>query len=59
MWRRPGGGPDSGDPEARTLEVFESRDRLRVLVAALKGDDEVRAPPFDAIGFPLAALWPD
>ena len=28
-------------------------------VAALKDDDEVRVPPFDAVGFSLSALWPD
>ena len=30
-----------------------------VLVAALKDAEEVRVPPFDAIAFPLSALWPD
>jgi hypothetical protein len=30
-----------------------------VLVAALGCEAEVRVAPFDAIGFPLAALWPD
>jgi hypothetical protein len=30
-----------------------------VLAAALKDDDEVRVTPFEAVGFSLAALWPD
>jgi Uma2 family endonuclease len=47
------------DPEARTLEVFALHDARWTLAAALKDDDEVRVPPFDAIGFPLSALWPD
>jgi Uma2 family endonuclease len=47
------------DPKDRTLEAFALRDGAWVLVAALAGDAEVRLPPFEAIGFPLAALWPD
>jgi Uma2 family endonuclease len=47
------------DPRARTLEGFALRDGAWVLLAALKDDAEVRLPPFDAIGFPLGALWPD
>jgi Uma2 family endonuclease len=47
------------DPSARTLEAFELRRGAWVLVAALKDADEVRVPPFDAVGFALAALWPD
>jgi Uma2 family endonuclease len=47
------------DPKARTLEAFELRDGVWVLHATLKDDDEVRVPPFEAIAFPLAALWPD
>jgi Uma2 family endonuclease len=47
------------DPAARTLEAFELRGGVWALVAALKDDDEVRVPPFDAVGFSLAALWPD
>jgi hypothetical protein len=30
-----------------------------VLLAAVKDDDEVRLAPFEAVGFPLSALWPD
>ena len=47
------------DPEARTLEAFELRDGAWVLIAALKEEDPVAVPPFDALTFSLASLWPD
>ena len=47
------------DPDARTLEAFENRDGQWLLIAALKDDEEVRVPPFDAVAFSLAALWAD
>jgi Uma2 family endonuclease len=47
------------DPIDRTLEVFDRRDGAWVLVTALRDDAEVRLPPFEAVGFPLAALWTD
>jgi Uma2 family endonuclease len=47
------------DPRARTLEAFARQDSAWVLVAALGGDADVRVAPFDAVAFPLAALWPD
>lgn len=47
------------DPIARTLEAFALRDDTWTLIAALKDDEEVRVPPFDAIAFPLSVLWPD
>lgn len=47
------------DPGARTLEAFELRDGAWMLIAALQEAAEVRVASFDAIGFPLAALWPD
>ena len=47
------------DPAARTLEAFELRGGAWTLIAALKDAEEVRIPPFDAIAFPLSALWPD
>lgn len=47
------------DPTARTLEAFTLRDGAWTLIAALKDDEEVRVPPFDAVAFSLAALWPD
>ncbi len=46
------------DPDAHTLEVYQlNDDRHWLLVETLKDDDEVRQPPFDAIGFPLDSLW--
>jgi hypothetical protein len=47
------------DPDARTLEAFARRDGAWLLLGTATGEDEVRLPPFDAVGFPLAALWPD
>ncbi len=47
------------DPIARTLEAFAFKDGAWTLIAALKDDEEVRVPPFDAIAFPLSVLWPD
>jgi Uma2 family endonuclease len=47
------------DPHARTLEAFALRGGAWTLIAALKDDEEVRVPPFDAIAFPLSVLWPD
>lgn len=45
------------DPIDRTLEVFARRDGAWVLVTALADEAEVKAPPFEAVGFPLSALW--
>ncbi len=47
------------DPDARTLEAFELRDSQWLLLATLADDDPVSLPPFDAITFPLDALWPE
>ena len=46
------------DPQAETLEAFALRDGAWVLVGAVGESDEVRMAPFEAIGFPLSALWP-
>ena len=46
------------DPEAKTLEAFELRESKWVLLATLTEDAPVSLPPFDAIAFPLNALWP-
>jgi Uma2 family endonuclease len=46
------------DPDARTLEAFERRGGAWALLGTLTGDDEARMAPFDAISFPLSALWP-
>ena len=47
------------DPDARTLEAFELRGDLWVLLATLVDDAQVSLPPFDAISFSLDALWPE
>ena len=47
------------EPNAKTLEAFELRDGQWVLLATLADDDPVSLPPFDAITFPLDALWPE
>lgn len=47
------------DPDAKSLEAFELRDGLWVLLATLVDDAPVSLPPFDAISFPLDALWPE
>jgi hypothetical protein len=47
------------DPVDRTLEAFELREGQWVLIAALAGEAEVRVAPFDAVTFPLGALWTD
>ena len=47
------------DPDARTLEAFELREGHWLLLATLVDDVPVSRPPFDAITFPLNALWPE
>ncbi len=47
------------DPDARTLEAFQLKEAQWVLIASLADDAPVSLPPFDAISFPLSALWPD
>ena len=47
------------DPSARTLEAFSNDAGTWALITALKDDDPVSVPPFDAIEFPLSALWTD
>ena len=47
------------DPDARTLEAFELRGGLWVLLATLVDDAPVALPPFEAVAFPLSALWPE
>lgn len=47
------------DPDARTLEAFVQDAGTWRLAAALKDADPVRLAPFDAVEFPLSALWPD
>ncbi len=47
------------DPEAQTLEVFASRRGTWALAGVWSGGAPVRAEPFEAVEFPLSALWPD
>jgi len=47
------------DPLTRTLEAFALADGAWTLIAALKNADDVCVSPFEAITFPLSALWAD
>ncbi len=47
------------DPDARMLEAFELSEGHWLLRATLADDAPVSLPPFDAITFPLDALWPE
>jgi Uma2 family endonuclease len=46
------------DPDIQTLEVFSLLEGHWWLECAFKSDDAVCAPPFDALRFGLASLWP-
>lgn len=46
------------DPRLQILETFENNAGRWTKIGDYNSDDEVRAPPFDAISFPLADLWP-
>lgn len=46
------------DPRPKLLEAFGLSDARWVLLAALRDEDVVCVPPFDAISFPLSDLWP-
>lgn len=45
------------DPLAQTLEAFTLCEGHWLLLAALKDDEPVAVPPFDAVAFSLADLW--
>ena len=47
------------DPDARTLEAFALTAGAWTLAAAFQDGDDIRAAPFEALTFPLGALWPD
>ncbi len=47
------------DPDARTLEAFTLDAGRWTLAAAFQDGDDIRAAPFDALAFPLNALWPE
>ena len=46
------------DPTDRTLEAFELREGQWVLIATAQDTDPVCIPPFEAVTFSLADLWP-
>jgi Uma2 family endonuclease len=46
------------DPRLQMLEAFENRERRWMKIGDWNSDDIVRAPPFDAVSFSLADLWP-
>lgn len=47
------------DPELQILEVYARQDDGHwLLLDTLEGAAEVRHPPFDAVAFDLASLWP-
>jgi Uma2 family endonuclease len=46
------------DPDARTLEDFALASEGWTLLAAYQDSDDICAAPFEALTFPLNALWP-
>ena len=46
------------DPAARTLEAFRLEGGGWTPAGAAREDEPVRLPPFEAVTFPLGALWP-
>ena len=46
------------DPRPKILEAFTLNDGQWLLVAALRENEAVCVPPFDAISFSLGFLWP-
>ena len=46
------------DPWKPRLETFALTDDAWAQIGTWNSDDTVRAPPFDAIEFSLADLWP-
>ena len=46
------------DPRLQILEAFELNGTRWTKIGDWNSDDGVRAPPFDAIAFSLADLWP-
>ena len=47
------------DPDLRTLEAFENLEGRWLLLGVSENDQAIQLPPFDAISFPLNALWAD
>ncbi|MCF1502744.1 Uma2 family endonuclease [Afifella sp. H1R] len=46
------------DPRSKVLEVFALAGDSWLLVGTFRDGDDVAAPPFDVMTFPLSALWP-
>ncbi|MCT8265980.1 Uma2 family endonuclease [Afifella sp. JA880] len=46
------------DPRSKVLEVFALAGDSWLLVGTFRDGDNVAAPPFDVMTFPLSALWP-
>jgi Uma2 family endonuclease len=46
------------NPTTKLLEVYERQDRGWLLTHTFQDNDEVSAPPFEAITFSLGLLWP-
>jgi Uma2 family endonuclease len=46
------------DPDLQMLEAYELQNGKWVLLVTLGDDKPVSVSPFDAIEFPLSALWP-
>ena len=46
------------DPAARTLEAFALEGGAWTPAGAAREDEPVSLPPFEAVTFPLGALWP-
>jgi hypothetical protein len=46
------------DPRIHSLEVHKRQDKDWLLTHTFFDSDEVSAPPFEAITFPLGLLWP-
>ncbi|MGZ8868171.1 MAG: Uma2 family endonuclease, partial [Thermoanaerobaculia bacterium] len=45
------------DPAIQTLEIYRLDRGQWVLASTHEGDDVIRPEPFDAVDFPLGALW--
>jgi hypothetical protein len=46
------------DPVGKILEIFELKDKHWMLFETFEDQDQVKAPPFDAVPFSLADIWP-
>jgi Uma2 family endonuclease len=46
------------DPRIRSIEVYKRQNKDWLLIDTFFDNDEVSAPPFEAITFNLGLLWP-